>query len=114
MPMFKDNKSGYPLVSLIFILPLLIARQRSLLMSHSHLITPLINGSNTVQVEIYDLQILKVNDIDNTIDLSFILYLEWIDPRLNSNHVSKYIPIDKSLKKLLWLPDITIFPGNFH
>ena len=43
--------------------------------NYSRLLTPLINGSNAINVEIYDLQILKVNDLDSTIDLSFVLYL---------------------------------------
>ena len=51
--------------------------------NYSRLSTPLINGSNAINVEIYDLQILKVNDLDSTIDLSFVLYLGTIHkPRI--------------------------------
>ena len=65
--------------------------------SYNSLDTPLQNQTNNVKVSIPFLQILKVNDFDCTIKMSFWISVEWIEPRWES---SQLYSIDVYLKKL--------------
>ena len=44
---------------------------------------PLQNETNYVKVDFKGIRILKVDDEDFTITLSFLLYMQWIDARLD-------------------------------
>ena len=65
--------------------------------SYNSLDTPLQNQTNNVKVSIPFLQILKVNDFDCTIKMSFWISVEWIEPRWES---SQLWSINISLKKI--------------
>ena len=66
--------------------------------SYNSLDTPLQNQTNNVKVSIPFLQILKVNDFDCTIKMSFWISVEWIEPRWESNQLYS---INISLQKLV-------------
>ena len=55
--------------------------------SYNSLDTPLQNQTNNVKVSIPFLQILKVNDFDCTIKMSFWISVEWIEPRWESSQL---------------------------
>ena len=53
--------------------------------SYNSLDTPLQNQTNNVKISIPFLQILKVNDFDCTIKMSFWISVEWMEPRWESS-----------------------------
>ena len=59
--------------------------------SYNSLDTPLQNQTNNVKVSIPFLQILKVNDFDCTIKMSFWISVEWMEPRWESSQLYRVL-----------------------
>ena len=78
---------------------------------------PLQNETNYVKVDFKGIRILKVDDEDFTITLSFLLYMQWIDARLDvENHSedhsyknSTFTPLNSKVMNKIWLPVPYIF-----
>ena len=77
---------------------------------YDRLILPLRNLTNNVEIGIYDLKILKIDDNKGIIKTSFWFIIRWNEPRLiaPSNISEEFIKLEKSFYELLWLPDIMI------
>ena len=68
------------------------------------------NETNEVRVDFSSVKILKVDDLECKITLSFALYLTWREPRLIiPKEVAPYVALDKSFFNQLWKPDVYIF-----
>ena len=80
-------------------------------------ILPLQNETNHVKVDFKNIRILKVNDEEFTITLSYHLYMHWIDARLNVESHSEdvlyrnttFTPLNSIVMDKIWLPDPYIF-----
>ena len=78
---------------------------------------PLQNETNYVKVDFKGIRILKVDDEDFTITLSFLIYMQWIDARLDvENHFedhsyknSTFTPLNSKVMNKIWLPVPYIF-----
>ena len=77
--------------------------------NYNRLQMPLTNDTNNVTVAFNGLQILKVDDYDCQIHLTFELALKWMEPRIiGPFRVPNHILLDESYLKQLWLPDLYI------
>ena len=77
--------------------------------SYNRQLRPLQNMTNNILVGFNKLQILKVDDYNCQIHLTFELSLKWVEPRLiGPYNVPDYLPLDESYMKILWLPDLYI------
>ena len=80
-------------------------------------ILPLQNEINHVKVDFKGIRILKVDDEEFTITLSFLLYLHWIDSRLNVKSHSEdlsyrnttFTPLNSKIMDKIWVPIPQIF-----
>ena len=78
---------------------------------------PLQNETNYVKVDFKGIRILKVDDEEFTITLSFLLYMHWIDARLNVESHSEdisyrnntFTPLNSVVRDKIWLPVPYIF-----
>ena len=85
--------------------------------SYDKAILPLQNETNHIKVDFKGIRILKVDDEEFTITLSFIFYIHWIDARLNVKSHSEDIlyrnktfnHLNKVVMDKIWLPDPYIF-----
>ena len=85
--------------------------------SYDKTVLPLQNETNNVKVDFKGIRILKVDDEDFTITLSFLFYMNWIDTRLNvQSHSEDLVYRNKTFTYLnsavmdeIWLPDPYIF-----
>ena len=77
--------------------------------NYDKLIAPL-NTTNDILVDISKVKILKVDDFDCTIKLSFWFWLTWSEPRLIlPSTLPPYVPLDNSFWGKLWKPDVYFF-----
>ena len=80
-------------------------------------VLPLQNEINDVKVDFKGIRILKVDDEDFTITLSFLFYMNWIDARLNVLNNSEdflyknktFTPFNSEVMDKIWFPDPYIF-----
>ena len=85
--------------------------------SYDKTILPLQNETNHVKVDFKGIRILKVDDEEFTITLSFFFYIHWIDARLNvKSHSEDVLYRNKTFNHLnkvvmdkIWLPEPYIF-----
>jgi len=85
--------------------------------SYDKTVLPLQNETNNVKVDFKGIRILKVDDEDFTITLSFLFYMNWIDTQLNvQSHSEDLVYRNKTFTYLnsavmdeIWLPDPYIF-----
>ena len=78
---------------------------------------PLQNETNNVKVDFKGIRILKVDDEEFTITLSFLFHMSWVDARLNiQSHSEDVLFRNKTFTYLnnvvmdkIWLPDPYIF-----
>ena len=85
--------------------------------SYDKTVLPLQNEINDVKVDFKGIRILKVDDEEFTITLSFLLYMNWIDTRLNVKNNSEdvvyqnktFTYLNKAVMDKIWLPDPYIF-----
>ena len=85
--------------------------------SYDKAILPLQNEINHVKVDYKGIRILKVDDEEFTITLSFLLYLHWIDSRLNVKSHSEdmsyrnttFTPLNSKIMDKIWVPIPQIF-----
>ena len=56
-------------------------------------------------------QVLEIDDSKSIIELQLYMQYDWLESRIvgPSKFPSKYIPIDKKFKDLLWCPDFFIY-----
>ena len=75
------------------------------------------NEVNNINIEIFHLKFLKVNDNTCIIKTSFWFVMNWHDPRLikSANMDETYVVLEESFHESLWLPDIMIWDlENVH
>ena len=85
--------------------------------SYDKRILPLQNETNLVKVDFKGIRILKVDDEEFTITLSFLFYMNWIDARLNVLNNSEdflyknktFTPFNSEVMDKIWFPDPYIF-----
>ena len=72
---------------------------------------PLTNETNNIEISIHDFKILKINDHDCVIKTSLWFIIRWYEPRIipPSNMTQRFITLEESFHKNLWLPDILIW-----
>ena len=73
---------------------------------------PLVSEGGVIEigVDIEILQIIEIDDLDFSITLVMYLNLYWNEPRILNNQTDGiFRPVDLSLLKDLWVPDIYIY-----
>ena len=73
---------------------------------------PLVSEGSVIEigVDIEILQIIEIDDLDFSITLVMYLNLYWNEPRILNNQTDGiFRPVDLSLLKDLWVPDIYIY-----